>query len=182
MLLSPRRIESQWREDDDDPPHVKCQACENVSTSAVLRERGSSRPCSGWVAVTDRVDRSRKAASSHATFRTLSQARPALEPGLLPFSIIRSLPLAWKFIAVAWASVGVVILLIYAQSLGRFSDVLGILLVLASMVSVLASMTGAVMGFGGPQVRIGAVLVGLVIPVIAGLLVVGIALLSQGAG
>ena len=74
------------------------------------------------------------------------------------------------------------ILLIYAQSLGRFSDVLGILLVLASMVSVLASMTGAVMGFGGPQVRIGAVLVGLVIPVIAGLLVVGIALLSQGAG
>ena len=43
-------------------------------------------------------------------------------------------------------------------------------------------MQAAVMGFGGPQVRIGAVLAGLVIPVCAGPLVVGIALLSQGAG
>jgi len=95
---------------------------------------------------------------------------------------IRSSPLAWKLIAVAWACLGVVILLIYAQSLGRFSDVLGILLFLASIVSVSASMAGAAAGFGGPQLRIGAVLVGLVIPVIAGLLVVGIAVMSQGAG
>ena len=101
---------------------------------------------------------------------------------MLRFPIIRRLPLAWKLIAVAWVCVGAAILLIYAQSFGRFSDTFEPLLFLAAIVSVVASMAGAAAGFGGPQVRIGAVLVGLVIPVIAGLLVVGIAVLSQGAG
>jgi len=99
---------------------------------------------------------------------------------LLRFPTIRSLPLAWKLIAFAWISIASVVLVMLVWD-PRPELVDPILLVL-TMTGVLASMAGAAAGFGGPQLRIGAVLVGLVIPVCAALLVVGIALLSQGAG